>query len=971
MIFRLLFLFIIVMLWDCAQSQTYSHKHYTPHNGLPHFQVMNLFQDSYGYLWIGTKGGVCRFDGSGFETFNTRNGLADNEVIGCVEDQNKVIWIITRQGITSFDGIKLNKSVFDDIALEKKIAFDGDSKLWALDANRRVIQFNLETNNITRSYPANGFKGANLLFDSFNDRLLISTKQNQILALKNNILDEIAGPFEQGYNLLHSSKNKIFLKDAFHIYSLQDGVVKKEQKLLEKFRTMNFVNEDLNYIATTKELYRSYKGNVELLFNSFNLINQIYIDREDNVWVASEQGLYLFGSTAFINFYPEDGPVDYVWSFAEGPKGDIWMASFSDGLCRYDGQEFIQINSRAYSNNIKQTHFYYGAIRNKNDLLFPTNNGVIKYDGQVFSKLDGSGNLPVLYIHEDKKQDELYLGTKQKVIHLSADGKKLISPPYTQRYIITILKDEQGILWMGSYDGLFSYNPLTGTHTDQSHLIDGANGVISLHLNKEGNIYIGSTNGLWLFDIKESTSKKILENEIQNSVNFIIPIDPQKLAIGLHDGLGIIEKQGNNFKVMTYNYGNGFSGYNTDQNAALLDSKGNLWVAASNMICKVNPNELKESKSQSVQIEHVLITGDNEQRKFSADERIIIPSENIEIEISHPCISYFVNSNEPYFARIIKDKKLYDTLSYTGHRLQLSNLPAGQYEFEFSKGSNNIPSSVQLSVRENFANSKFTKLLYAMIPLGFIYLLINLYRKNRNEKILQKKNEELELAQKENELKTLKQRIKNVGLEAIQAQMHFHFTSNALQAIQYFIYNDEKEVAATYLNNLTLLLRSFLTAFDDQTYTLRNEIDFINLYVDFEKLRFEQKFNLTIKIDDDIDLEEFIPPMLFQPFVENAITHAFIDMDEPGQISLNLYMDIDDVVCEISDNGVGRSRNKMIQERRIGSAASKGILLFEERLKLMDQSGQNKISFVITDRTENHDRPGTKVTIRILPSYEE
>jgi two-component system LytT family sensor kinase len=196
---------------------------------------------------------------------------------------------------------------------------------------------------------------------------------------------------------------------------------------------------------------------------------------------------------------------------------------------------------------------------------------------------------------------------------------------------------------------------------------------------------------------------------------------------------------------------------------------------------------------------------------------------------------------------------------------------------------------VQQKFSKNIMLSGFVILLLFII-LGFNIYRISTHRKNDKEKYL------------------LQNQLIQMKLEALRSQMNPHFIFNALNSINRYIIRNNKETASEYLIKFSKLIRSILENSKLKVIPLEKEIEAIQLYVDLELLRFDDKFDFVVRIDESINKEASqIPPLILQPFVENAIWHGLMKKKGRGQITIDITAKNSDVLSvAIEDNGVGR-----------------------------------------------------------------
>jgi tetratricopeptide (TPR) repeat protein len=215
----------------------------------------------------------------------------------------------------------------------------------------------------------------------------------------------------------------------------------------------------------------------------------------------------------------------------------------------------------------------------------------------------------------------------------------------------------------------------------------------------------------------------------------------------------------------------------------------------------------------------------------------------------------------------------------------------------------------------------------------------------------------------------LKARHKQMDIEQnlLRSQMNPHFIFNALIAIQSFIYKKDSSEAAHYLTNFARLIRLVLSNSQEEFVTLKREIDTLSNYLSLQKLRFEDKFNYSLVVDPNLNTELIkIPPMLAQPFVENAIEHGIFGMEVPGRITINFSFTENNVLIEVIDNGVGREKGKELRKVSDKSHESYGTRITEERIHSHNRKYASKLRLHITDLLDENNKPsGTKVCLTV------
>jgi tetratricopeptide (TPR) repeat protein len=207
----------------------------------------------------------------------------------------------------------------------------------------------------------------------------------------------------------------------------------------------------------------------------------------------------------------------------------------------------------------------------------------------------------------------------------------------------------------------------------------------------------------------------------------------------------------------------------------------------------------------------------------------------------------------------------------------------------------------------------------------------------------------------------------DIEQKLLRSQMNPHFIFNALVAIQSFIYKKESVEAAKYLSSFARLIRLVLSNSREEFVTLKCEIDTLSNYLSLQKLRFENKFDYTIVMDPRLEPELVnVPPMLAQPFIENAIEHGIFGMNGPGRIVIIIHKKDNTILIEVNDNGIGREKGRELRAKSDKSHESLATRITEERISSLNRKYPWKISLSITDLfTDKKEPAGTSVLLSI------
>ena len=240
--------------------------------------------------------------------------------------------------------------------------------------------------------------------------------------------------------------------------------------------------------------------------------------------------------------------------------------------------------------------------------------------------------------------------------------------------------------------------------------------------------------------------------------------------------------------------------------------------------------------------------------------------------------------------------------------VRYTRVPGGTYLFNYRVANKNFDwsdgQSVQITVKK-----KITEFLLFWIVVFLLILGLLWYAYNQRMKTL-KKQAKIEQAYNE--------RINELEASALRLQMNPHFIFNAINSINWFIIKNDQENASNYLAKISRLIRLSLENSKSKLIPIKNELEAITIYLQMERLRFEEQFDFEIDVDENLNPSAlYIPPMIIQPFVENAIWHGLMNKLGKGKISLTIKKLGENLRCIVEDDGIGRKAAQSINKKKI------------------------------------------------------
>jgi len=970
--------FILVFVFACtishAQLTLPPYRLYTLRDGLPQMQIWSMFQDSRGYLWIGTKGGISRYDGEKFTNFSQVDGLADNRVDLIYEDYSGNIWMITRFGISVFDGQKLK--TFPSNHSQFLLAPSSDGKVYYYGStdmtNQKAVFGYIEHGkfvSLIEKYPLLAdVTSVQIAWLEKSNSLLISTGkklyelQNEALILLNS---DLSNPQfikrDSTINLYkwHDSKHLSIYKYLTHGLELEAEVIDGQYVGSKRPSQMHVVRLGLGY--TKVHLFTS--DTVKKFDFPDKWINVVFLDRENRLWIGSEEGLFKVYPQGFETYQRDALPM--VWSMVEDKQQNMWFASLNFGLRKLVGDSIIHYPAQSIA-KYGSLFYYQAQIDERGTLYFPNYHGVMYYDGKSFGKIS-DGYCPASYY--DKERKLLLVGSKQHIEAYDQQHRKVreVGPDegvQIRGWFAAFDKDQKGNIWMGGGTGLVSYNWDTGkinNYTRDNGKLS-CDGVSCIHQPPVGDIWFGGTQGLLWYDEKTDSVCLFKSPEVQDAVNMVSSIDSTWLLFSQPNGIYLLDlykwRKGNTIELHLFNEQNGFIGLEPGQNGAVKDSKGNIWMTTGTEVVKLNPKEL-DFKNNNITVR---ISGFNGKPLSYSQKEISLPRNDRTVVIQFETICF----NRPKATRFswrINDRQDWSPWQDENYAV-LTNLQDGKSILQVRTMIPGLPNSESLSaitIIVSIALWKQEWFFPTLLGLVSILVLLSLVL----------------FFQTRTRLIQINKQAKMFQLQAILSQLNPHFIFNVMASLQSIILSANIEKANDYLVRMSSLIRGFLDASASASFSrskslnatelpLKKELEILEHFIQFQQLIYPDKFDYELSLGAEIIPEKLtVPPMLIQPFVENSIKHGLLQKSGKGKLKISIYFSEKETLnVEIEDDGIGIKRAEALIRQSHLLYTSRGKELTLKRIKLLNDMG-----YFIQFRTDSTDS-GTKVTLKIKRNAE-
>ncbi len=686
-------------------------------------------------------------------------------------------------------------------------------------------------------------------------------------------------------------------------------------------------------------------------FNHDVQLNYILRDRDNHLWIGSEDGLYQIFENGFTAY--DKTKLPQIWAVIEGLDGDMWFSSYLFGLYHQKNNTLKHYRTD-YENQMANWYFHPSGDASGR-LYFPNAYGIVMVDGEKFRKvLSGHYFITTYY---DLQDQLLWGGASMRAVAFDTQMRKVRTVDREQylnvgNNVLTIIKDTAGFYWFGGGGGLARYDYKADTLKNYT-LSGQSNGALTSCKDHKGRIWFGCRQGLFWYNAEADSLVRIEREELSDAVNMVTTIDSTWLLVSQPFGIYLIDLiryyQSAEVILHLFNEKNGFIGIEPGQDGAYTDSRGHIWLTTSTELIRLDPSKLKTGRhSLTVRLDKV----NNIKLPFTSDRITLKRNQNSAV-INFDAICFNCPNPVEFSWRVgAGNWSAWQEEDYA----ILSGLTDGHTKLYIQARVKGLPldspviTELPLFVRMAFYRQPwFWPSLFVFLTAGgaltLIFAFLRVKKADRESKVFQ--------------------------VQAIQSQMNPHFIFNVLASLQSKILNNNIQQANFYLVRMADLIRGFLDASantgmvvhaDDQSgqITLAQELKMIGGFVDLQQMIFPDKFDYLVNMED-VDAEnELVPPMLLQPFVENSIRHGLLPLQNKGMLRIDIRKSDNRLHIEISDNGVGMRKAKDLQAASGFRYISRGRELTLKRIELL-----NKIGFNITFSTESNDK-GTVVKIIIL-----
>lgn len=951
-------------------------------SNLPSNECYNIIQDKKGYIWFSTDRGLCKFNGKELKTYSSKQGLPEESCYGLVNDEKGRVWVFTSNNRLLYvlkDSLiehSLSKKISDELNKKNLLATyfktEGDSIIW-VGTQLSTYKLNLLSSSITK---IEGY---------ISNHMMVFEERNKLLV-----------PFEHGSGM--ESRERLDDK------ALSIGII--NNKVITSFDVKYSINAMPNYrIQSCKtksgDLIMGFTNQIITINKKNEVVTKIlsgdviciYVDKQENLWVGTRKGgLYFFpdhnlNSNSVIHNLKKLS----VSGILCDSQNSIWCSTIEDGIYYTKNTYCLQ-----YSNIITEP---LSLIKNcDNKLFIASGTNQINVFNLDERQLSYKPKLNLSNITDIEKTKSALLISSKDFVSSTTVNFNTFEYLYLKGFKANILSYSNQLIKIN--ERIFGFQTLQINEYVNNKIVELETNfpekIRGISPFKD-EILFWTKSGLYKFSIDTKQQTKLAEI---NKPNKVLVLNENTLIIcTTKDGVFLLKNealsplklpvyfQTANFKdacideantiwfatnkgLLNLKYENNMEKYEpftSEQGYPFIDCKSiqeynhNIYINSNDKLYSI-PHKIKtltETTIPSFFLKHVY-----------ANNKIVLPKNKIyefksnetSIKFEFEYLNYFQQESANKIA--YKFEGIDSAYTYsTSNEILFNKLSSGEYKVRFfpvyeKKIIFNKPEVITISISKPIWITLPLILLYLLVTIALIYYSVKIYI-TQFQKKEKKKAEQIQL-------------MADYKMAAIRAQMNPHFIFNCINSIQRYILTSSPKEAYKYLSDFGKLIRLVLDHSDENLISLKQELNMVELYVKMEQLRFEDAFEFIIENKSDINADEFhLPPMMLQPYIENAIWHGIMGLQNKrkGVIKLSYAITNSQLLITIEDNGIGRTEALKHSQK---NHKSKAIALNNKRidtLNLLNSSSTDSIN--IEDILDlNNNVIGTIVHIKISQQNE-
>ncbi len=950
-------------------GQSWSYRQYTAEQGLPSTEVYDIIQDRKGYIWVATDRGVARFDGYSFESLTTAEGLSNNVVFKLCEGPDGKIWFGEMPGTLSYYEKGKIYPAPQNAELKKYLGHTGFPVSMAAGEDYIDVGYaghgilRLQHNKIKVLYAADTTRNIvavvdnHLLFGSVRGINLRETESLTIIDYNG------SHRFYQREWTFNNRRTTAMMRHNGDLLVTNSGVIRifKKNGTLQTYKTdrvlLFFETPDSSLYMVSKMGFHRYEPGEDFVPDNRychlkgSQVNKVIMDREGGIWIATlNKGVFYCAHPGFVTYDFKDNVTkegNLVYGLCSDYKGKVFACIQNGSIYRFDrhlppARIFPPQRNNAYG------HIYYDTV---NDYLLTCRQDQIAktYAKEVRYLPINTGNGCVAFRNGYLTGNYSYLGLQYKLPHHGKWSERSLTNQEPQIQCMFRLTEDS--IFMGTLSGLrlFRHGKLEALLQGTPYAQERINDIEYLGRNRLALATIGK--GLLFYDISTGKLEKITRKDglISDVINDAALAPDGTLWLAGNKGLSHLGKRTKEgYDIHNYT---SYAGLPVSDLKNIIADSQTIYLGTHNGLILFDPRSPTIDRDPEILLRAVYVND----KKVLPEELTHLSFRENNLRISYLSIIPKMIGQVLYRYQLQGSKNDRYWVYVREPQLFLSSVEPGNYRLLIQACNNagqwsRVPLTFSICIAVPFWQTWWFITMCVAAVTGIVVLLQSRKLKQLREKAT---NEKLMLDYQQ---------------QALINQINPHFLFNSMNSIQKYILREDKERAVSFVSKFAKLMRLGLEQSREAFILLSGEIELLNVYMLLENERFGKKINYRLELQEGLEQKRLmIPPMLIQPFLENAIRHGILNKGGEGEVILRLYLGHHHLFCEVEDDGVGRKRAMELKQEQGHIHRSFAMNINTSRLQLLTKSLNSTYYFEITDKQDSTGKPAGTLVKLILP----
>jgi ligand-binding sensor domain-containing protein/anti-sigma regulatory factor (Ser/Thr protein kinase) len=736
----------------------------------------------------------------------------------------------------------------------------------------------------------------------------------------------------------------------------------------------------------------------------------IYCDRDGLTWIGAwlRFGVYqLIPFSQVVKSYNASISnsrglhTNNIWNIIRGERGKMWMGT-GEGLSVYDisRDTFETFHEKIFPGPTRKywTPIFLDAAHKKAWLaddeevpgnIYEMDIETMKCKPIVFKDSLNNPVVPNISLPVHYKNGVIIAGNynKQQCIFIvngeSNVAKQVLSFPdgFINYHMIISTPVSDHLLFLRRPDGMgnLTYADNTGTWARTNSPMDSLPWTIVKYNPEDSSYWVVALRQLFHYDRNFSLVKKYTTEDGLPLVEIYGLIQDNKgnIWFNTHRSIYQLNTKTNQVSILSENDGLQSLDLRNIGEGIAKDDNGDLYFTTAgifNGFKRVSPvkfiSPLSQTYIKSLAIKEFSLppsTGANNIQQLS------LKYFQNRINIETGTIDYYSQGKNRIRYKLeregVQENWQYAPANYT---IRYEELPPGKYtlQIQASNAGNEFIGPIKtilLQISPAFWNTWWFRIGATVLVFTVFYILIRYLTQQRFKLRLERTGKEKQIAALGQKTAELHQQKIEMEMQALRAQMNPHFIFNSLNSINRFILQNNRAQASEYLTKFSKLVRMILQNSQAPLISLESELESLNLYLDLEAVRFEHRFAYKISYPKELDIEVLkVPPLVIQPFTENAIWHGLMHREDKGQLDIAVSEENDYLYIKITDNGIGRKKAAEFANKSATKHKSMGLRITKDRIAMLQKTNGGESPVKIIDlENEDGSAAGTEVIIKI------